>query len=407
MLLPVLPLFAALCACTTPELAQSDGRHAAVAQASSGTLTWKGYDWNVTTGGMAGVAEGDPSNVSVDSNGYLHLKITKNGTTWTAAELYSATNLGFGTYQWQVSGPIDRMDHTVVLGLSPYGPAAGVGTDGYNEIDTEFSQWNDEIGHVNMDWGVYPATKAGKHAEDDFFFSLNGGTETTTRMVWSSTSVVSTVFSGFVPLGASTNQLNTNTYAPADPTDNIPQQAVPVLLNLWCYEAVPSSGNDVEVILQDFQFIPEGQPIPGADASAGPVDAATPEGGASSDDAGGSGSDATVSSSGGGSGSGSGGNGTSGGSGSGSGGGSGSGSGSGGSTAGLDGAIGNGSEEDAAPAGASSGSKGGCSVGAAGTDGQSNGLAMALVALGAIAFAGRKRTPIRPHATRAAMSPRR
>jgi hypothetical protein len=234
-------------------------------------LSWKGYDWYVTNGAMAGVAQGDPSNVSVDANGYLHLKITKNGTTWTAGELYSATNLGFGTYQWQVSGPVDRMDPVVVLGLSPYGPAAGVGTDGYDEIDTEFSQWNGEIGHVNMDWGVYPATAAGQHEEDDFFFSLSGGTSTTARMVWSSTSIVSTVMSDFESIGSSANVLNTFTYAPTDPNDEIPQQALPVLLNLWCYEKTPTDGNNVEIILQDFQFVPEGTPIP--DASA-PADAA-------------------------------------------------------------------------------------------------------------------------------------
>jgi hypothetical protein len=258
----------------------------AVARAQA-MLSWKGYDWYVTNGAMAGVAQGDPSNVSVDSSGYLHLKITKNGTTWTAGELYSATNLGFGTYQWQVSGPVDRMDPAVVLGLSPYGPAAGVGTDGYDEIDTEFSQWNGEIGHVNMDWGVYPATAAGQHEEDDFFFSLSGGTAATARMVWSSTSIVSTVMSGFESIGSSANVLNTFTYAPTDPNDEIPQQALPVLLNLWCYEKTPTDGNNVEIILQDFQFVPEGTPIPDAgapadasaldDASAAIPDAGTPE----------------------------------------------------------------------------------------------------------------------------------
>jgi hypothetical protein len=91
---------------------------------SEAALQWAGRAWNVTSGGMAGVAEGSPSNVSVDDNGYLHLKITKTGNTWTAAELFTTEKLGFGTYQWQVAGPIDRFDKNVVLGLYPYGPAA-------------------------------------------------------------------------------------------------------------------------------------------------------------------------------------------------------------------------------------------------------------------------------------------
>src|SRR4051812_20430543 len=63
-------------------------------QAKAADLTWKGLDWNITNGGMAGVAQGSPDNVSVDANGYLHLKIVKNGSTWTAAELFTTTHLG-------------------------------------------------------------------------------------------------------------------------------------------------------------------------------------------------------------------------------------------------------------------------------------------------------------------------
>ena len=105
--------------------------------ARAAALQWAGRSWTVTNGGMAGVANGSPSNVSVDDNGYLHLKITKSGTTWTAAELFTTEKLGFGTYQWQVDAPIDRFDKNVVLGLYPYGPAAGIGSDGTNEIDIE------------------------------------------------------------------------------------------------------------------------------------------------------------------------------------------------------------------------------------------------------------------------------
>src|SRR3954464_11386070 len=90
-------------------------------RASAATLEWAGRTWEVTAGGMAGVAEGSPSNVTVGSDGYLPLKIVKTGSTWTAAELFTTEKLGFGTYQWQVDGPIDRFDKNVVLGFYPYG----------------------------------------------------------------------------------------------------------------------------------------------------------------------------------------------------------------------------------------------------------------------------------------------
>ena len=108
-------------------------------------LDWKGYTWSVTNGGMAGVAAGSPPRTFQSMrSGYLHLKIQKNGDTWTAAEIFTTTRLGFGTYQWQIDGPIDTLDKNVVLGLFPYGPAAGIGADGTNEIDIEYSRWGHE-----------------------------------------------------------------------------------------------------------------------------------------------------------------------------------------------------------------------------------------------------------------------
>ena len=144
---------------TSPWLAYAlgVGLLAAPRLVSAAELEWKGYTWSVTNGGMAGVAEGRPANVSVDASGYLHLKIQKNGDTWTAAEIFTTTRLGFGTYQWQIDGPIDTLDKNVVVGLFPYGPAAGIGSDGTNEIDIEYSRWGVANG-PNGDWTNYPAS---------------------------------------------------------------------------------------------------------------------------------------------------------------------------------------------------------------------------------------------------------
>jgi len=46
----------------------------AVSAARGATLNWKNHTWQVTSGGMAGVCQGDPNNVTVDASGYLHLK---------------------------------------------------------------------------------------------------------------------------------------------------------------------------------------------------------------------------------------------------------------------------------------------------------------------------------------------
>jgi hypothetical protein len=247
--------------------------------AHAANLQWAGRSWKVTSGGMAGVAEGSPSNVSVDSDGYLHLKITNTAGTWTAAELFTTDQLGFGTYQWQVDGPIDRFDKNVVLGLYPYGPAAGIGQDGTNEIDIEYSVWG-HAGGVNGDWTDYPST--GKTiGETSYNFSLNGGTYSTSRFIWNATSIQDFLITGFQPVGSTTDLVKTWTYAPSDPTTNIPQQAMPLGINLWCFDAPPSDGKDVEVIIRDFEFVAEGTSPGGAGGTGGMASAGANAGGMS------------------------------------------------------------------------------------------------------------------------------
>lgn len=51
--------------------------------APSDAFHWKGRAWKITNGGMAGVAKGNPANLFVDQNGYLHLRIINRGGTYT------------------------------------------------------------------------------------------------------------------------------------------------------------------------------------------------------------------------------------------------------------------------------------------------------------------------------------
>jgi hypothetical protein len=224
------------------------------------TVSWRGYTWDVMEGEIAGVAPADPNNVFVDAKGYLHLRVRKQGNTWTAAEMYTRERLGFGTYQWQIDAPLDVLDKNVVLGLFTYGPHACIGDDGQNEIDFEYSRWGIEDG-PNVSWTNFPvvgsvASDNSTYAES---FSLNGGTQTTSRFVWSSTSITDFLIGGYAPVGSSRGLLTEQpwAYRPAKPLERITQQPVPLAMNLWCFEDTPSDGKDVEVIIRDFQFVPQ------------------------------------------------------------------------------------------------------------------------------------------------------
>jgi len=259
---------------------------------SAAELEWKGYSWSVTNGGMAGVAAGSSANVSVDASGYLHLKVQKNGATWTAAEIFTTTRLGFGTYQWQIDGPIDTLDKNIVLGLFPYGPAAGIGSDGTNEIDIEYSRWGQENG-ANGDWTNYPASGA-TVGELSYTFTLGGETLSTSRFIWTHSSIEDFLFAGLQPATSVQSLLKSWRYAPANPTLNIPQQALPLGMNLWCFD-LPSDGKNVEIIVRDFQFLPEGASTAGS--GGGSADAGGSAGGGSGGSSGGPGGGGTASSS--------------------------------------------------------------------------------------------------------------
>jgi hypothetical protein len=232
--------------------------------ADAATISWKGHSWNVTNGGMAGVCRGNPANVSVDANGYLHLTIANNGGTWTAAEIFSTDRIGFGTYQWQIEGPIDKLDKNVVVGLFPYGPEAGIGESGNNEIDIEFARWGNAA-WPNGNYTIWPptGTTTGSHT---FEVSLGGGTSITTRFSWTSAKIDFATLGGFVDVDATSGLIDAWSFAPANPTTKIPQQAMPLGMNLWCYDNPPSDGKSVEIVVRDFQFVPLGTSVDGGGA---------------------------------------------------------------------------------------------------------------------------------------------
>jgi hypothetical protein len=57
--------------------------------------------------------------------------------------------------------------------------------------------------------------------------------------------------SGNQPIGTTANVLKTSTYRPSNKA-NIPQQPIPVGINLWAYTAVPATNQSV--VVQSFQY---------------------------------------------------------------------------------------------------------------------------------------------------------
>lgn len=216
------------------------------------TITWSGRTWNVKSGDGLGPGPNNWSagNVWVDANGYLHLRISRDPATgkWYSAEIASAQNLGFGTYQFWVEGRIDQLDPNVILGLFGY-----AGPDGTNEIDIEFGRFGDPL-RANSTYSVYPAVAGYPETSHLFPLALEG-TFTTQRYRWLSGSV------HFQTLGGhrsdNLNQIQSWTFTPSDPLQRIPQQAMPARINLWLFRGQPpTNATGVEIVIRRFTFTP-------------------------------------------------------------------------------------------------------------------------------------------------------
>jgi len=231
----------------------------AVAQAK--TIQWKGYTWDVNSGSPMGShgpgpIRGSADNVTVDAHGYMHLKISGEGSTATGSELDCTEKTGFGSYYYVLDGPITEMDPGVVLSGFIYGPALGVGGDGEDELDIEFSKWNGVAGNINADFTFYPNTG---HAdlkasyEENFLIDLHGSKVNTCRIDWSSTTVTASIWTGVVPPTASTTAA-VRTYTYHGDANTIPQSPCPMMFNLWTFGSLPSKPLDITV--RDYKFLP-------------------------------------------------------------------------------------------------------------------------------------------------------
>jgi len=214
------------------------------------TLLWAGYDWQVRSGtGGPGPNTWDPANVWVDALGQLHLRIAQTARGWTCAELYTTARLGFGIYQFWVTGRLDQLDPRVVLGLFHY-PTEDVGPDGTNEIDIEFARW-DNPAWPNGNYTVWPKT-AGPPQLTWSFELVQTGTHTTQRYHWRPGRVCFQSLHG--------HRHDTAGLAAAWPTpdshlDLVAAQPMPVHLNLWLFQGQPPlDGQEVEIVLVDFRY---------------------------------------------------------------------------------------------------------------------------------------------------------
>jgi hypothetical protein len=227
----------------------------ALALASPGKdIEFGGYTWAVRSGrGGPGPNAWEESNVWIDAATNLHLKIIQRDGKWSCAEVTMRKRLGFGRYRFQVRGRLDQLDDNVVLGLFNY-PTGEVGPDGTHEIDIEFARWGDPKNPMG-NYTVWPADKSLKQISKSFPFSLSDR-QTTHWFVWSGESVKFESLHGNHADDA--KEIASWLYKPDESARRISQQPMPIHINLWLFQGKPpKNGQEVEVVIQHFEFTPE------------------------------------------------------------------------------------------------------------------------------------------------------
>ena len=234
--------------------------HEATREVPVRSLTFSGYAWDVRGDGVGGPGPNtwDETNAHVDPTGRLHLRLTRNpapagGTDWHCVELSTRDRLGFGRYQFQLTGRIDQLDPNVVLGLFKY-PPGDVGPDGTNEIDIEFARWGHATAPHNADYVVYPAVGPRVGGDHLLFRVALHGASTTHRFDWTSTQVTFQSLHGH--RDDDTDEFERWAYSPGE-ARLMPQQPTPVRINLWLFDGrAPLDNSEVEIIVDQFTFTP-------------------------------------------------------------------------------------------------------------------------------------------------------
>ncbi len=213
------------------------------------TLNWQRRRWEVraTGDGGPGPNHWDERNVKVLPNGDLTLSILKRENKWTCAELFTQERLGFGTYDFDLIARPDRFTPEIVLGFFPY-TRRDIGPDTTNEIDIEFARWGNAKSPVG-NFTVWPAVKEPGITQTSHVFPITlMGDYTSYRFVWTPKEVRYEARYGH---GGKGTLITSWRFAPPDPEKRVPQNPMPLHLNLWLFQGkAPADGKPVEIALR-------------------------------------------------------------------------------------------------------------------------------------------------------------
>jgi len=133
-------------------LAVATAEGPALARTAPKSVHFSGYDWEIREaasdrGGTRN--QYDAGNVWTDRNGFLHLRVLRQGDTWTSAEVSLTRSLGYGSYRF-VTSDVSQLEPAIVLSFFTWDDAGPP-----REMDIEISRWGESAGK-NAQFVVQP-----------------------------------------------------------------------------------------------------------------------------------------------------------------------------------------------------------------------------------------------------------
>lgn len=116
------------------------------------TIRFSGYDWEVCDfpNDRAGTLNvWAPENVRVDTDGFLHLRVSRDGSGWKSAAVRMLRGLGYGSYRFVVQN-VSNLEPSIVFTLLTWN-----GGTTEHEMDVEVSRWG-QPANKNAQYVVQP-----------------------------------------------------------------------------------------------------------------------------------------------------------------------------------------------------------------------------------------------------------
>ena len=220
-------------------------------------INFSGYQWRVKDSGSQRWGPGpnhfspDTRNVWVDSQGRLHVAITRRDGKWYCGEVISHRSFGFGRYEWRVGeiSPPGELDANVVLGLFTWSDRPEYT---HREIDVEVARWGQPNLKSNSQYVVQPWQPAG-HVQR---FTTPTVANVTHSFTWQPDRVDS--MSTWVNSTTSQQENFTWSFVNGSASTFIVPQPFDenARMNLWLFRPNdgPLSNASVEIVLDSFSF---------------------------------------------------------------------------------------------------------------------------------------------------------